>query len=1040
MKLFTCPLFFLFGCILAGVNPLRAQHAQITEEVRIIKTYPFDDPNPVPFLTDARKEKIYPYHGFDGYSLEGVDREWTVIKLENDFIEVYVLPEAGGKVYGATEKSTGKEFLYTNKVMKFRNVALRGPWTSGGIEFNFGYIGHTPATATPVDYLTRENPDGSVSCIVGTMDLASRTHWRVEIRLPSDKAWFETKATWYNPTPLVQSYYNWMTGAAVVSDDLQFFYPGTMEYEHNGTAFPWPVDSMGRDLSWYANNDFGSHKSFHIAGTYNHFMGGYYHNDDFGFGHWALHDEMPGKKLWLWALSRNGGIWEDLLTDTDGQYMEFQAGRTYNQYSPSSIKTPITELGFLPGATDHWSELWFPVKGTGGMSDVSPLGVLHVQEKDGKAHIAVNALAAAETPLVLRVGTDTLFSETIRLAPMDVYTATVDLTAGLDWEVVAEGMDLSYSPAKQPTLKRPTASASPARSFSTSSQYYHEGLESKEGRDYEQAKIYLEKSVELDPFNLDAWAELAELQYRSGRYDSTLYYANKVLREDTYHPSANFQAGNAYLAQKDWINALDCFGWASRSVQYRSEAFAQMAGIYLRQQKPDLAVHYANNALNYNQHHIVALQTKSLALRLSNRQTEAAESLSILYDADPLNHFARYEQYRQGQHGYQEFASVITNEFAWQTHLELALTYLAVGRREEALHILEHTPSHPLITLWRAYLLQDTSMLQAAAATAPDFVFPYRRETLDVLEWAVKTHPHWKFNYYLALNYQSVGQKENAAHWLKACGNDPDYAPFYLTRYSLLESTPEQKEAELLQAINYGPEDWRVRNQLIEHYHQAGNFEKALAAAETAWADFRDNYTIGMWYARQLLLAHRSEESMKILNQIHVLPYEGASQGRIVFEQALLMQALQSINDGRYEAAITLLDQSREWPEHLGVGMPYDPDNRFQDYLTVYCLGKLGRTQEIDGLQQRVVKYSLENTRRSSFANLLGLLAMEQAGTEEQMTTFIKQLENTASPENKWVLATFRQLDPSAAVSADFNHNPYYFIISEVVKLGQPSR
>src|SRR5690606_25478505 len=177
-------------------------------------------------------------------------------------------------------------FLYKNEVMKFRNVAQRGPWTSGGIEFNFGYIGHTPSTATPVDYITRQNADGSVSCVVGAMDLPSRTHWRVEIRLPADKAWFETNATWYNPTPLVQSYYNWMTGAARVSDDLQFFYPGNMEYEHNGTAFPWPVDSLGRDLSWYANNNFGSHKSFHIAGTYNDFMGGYYHDSDVGFGHW----------------------------------------------------------------------------------------------------------------------------------------------------------------------------------------------------------------------------------------------------------------------------------------------------------------------------------------------------------------------------------------------------------------------------------------------------------------------------------------------------------------------------------------------------------------------------------------------------------------------------------------------------------------------------------------------------------------------------------------------------------------------------------
>jgi hypothetical protein len=38
--------------------------------------------------------------------------------------------------------------------VKFRDVAMRGPWTSGGIEANYGIIGHTPNCATPVDYVT----------------------------------------------------------------------------------------------------------------------------------------------------------------------------------------------------------------------------------------------------------------------------------------------------------------------------------------------------------------------------------------------------------------------------------------------------------------------------------------------------------------------------------------------------------------------------------------------------------------------------------------------------------------------------------------------------------------------------------------------------------------------------------------------------------------------------------------------------------------------------------------------------------------------
>ena len=36
------------------------------------------------------------------------------------------------------------------------------------------------------------------SCIVGNIDLPSRTQWRVKINLPKDYAGFFTEAVWYN--------------------------------------------------------------------------------------------------------------------------------------------------------------------------------------------------------------------------------------------------------------------------------------------------------------------------------------------------------------------------------------------------------------------------------------------------------------------------------------------------------------------------------------------------------------------------------------------------------------------------------------------------------------------------------------------------------------------------------------------------------------------------------------------------------------------------------------------------------------------------
>jgi hypothetical protein len=401
---------------------------------------------------------LYPYHSFEGYAKDGVPHEWKVVKLENDLIEVFVLPEVGGKVWGAVVKSTGHEFIYRNEVMKFRNIALRGPWTSGGIEFNFGVIGHTPATATPVDYALRENPDGSVSCFVGTMDLPSRTHWRVEIRLPADRAYFETNVLWYNPTPLEHPYYNWMTAAAFAQDDLEMFMPGNAYLAHSGESRPWPIDDAERFLPAYANNRFAGHKSYHVVGALHDFFGGYYHDEDYGFGHWSRHEEMPGQKLWLWALSRQGGVWEELLTDTDGQYVEFQAGRLLVQYSPGAHVNPITQAGFDPGAADLWSETWFPVEGLGGLTDASRDGAMHLEFDDSRLTVRAHAFGDFTDTLLVTSDERGLLSIPIVFSALEPTEHVVDLAGTAEFQVRLPGLGLEYvSDASKREVARPFA-------------------------------------------------------------------------------------------------------------------------------------------------------------------------------------------------------------------------------------------------------------------------------------------------------------------------------------------------------------------------------------------------------------------------------------------------------------------------------------------------------------------------------------------------------------------------------------------------------
>ena len=141
-------------------------------------TYPFSDPDPV-----ARPGRVYPYFRFDVFTTHPVIQNWKMVELENDYIRLAIMPDMGGKVWEAYEKSGDFPFIFSGHSVKFRDVALRGAWTSDGLEFNFGDIGHATTTSTPVDYYTRTNSDGSVSCFIGATEWASGTTWRVEIKL-----------------------------------------------------------------------------------------------------------------------------------------------------------------------------------------------------------------------------------------------------------------------------------------------------------------------------------------------------------------------------------------------------------------------------------------------------------------------------------------------------------------------------------------------------------------------------------------------------------------------------------------------------------------------------------------------------------------------------------------------------------------------------------------------------------------------------------------------------------------------------------------
>jgi tetratricopeptide (TPR) repeat protein len=978
----------LFYSVVFLFNGIIAQNTTIKETSRTLTTYPFSDPNPIPILED--NAKIYPYFKYEGYSHESNQQDWKVIELENEFIKVFVLPEVGGKVWGAIDKTNGEEFIYRNEVMKFRNISMRGPWTSGGIEFNFGIIGHHPSTATPVDYVLNQHEDGSVSCTVGNIDLPSRTQWRVTIKVEPGKSAFETKAVWYNPTAMNQSYYNWMTAAAPARADFEFFTPGDELLKHSGEALPWPIDHMGRNLALYNENRFGPSKSYHVVGEYNDFFGGYYHDAKYGFGHWGEHEAIPGQKLWLWALSRAGGIWEDLLTDDDGQYIEFQAGRQFLQYSAGEHNNPQTQANFEPYATDQWTEVWFPVKEIGGLSDASDKAVLYVDQVENTVTINLHSFIHSEADIRIQVDGKDHDDYSVSLKPMDPHTHTFELDGTEDYSINIPLLDIHYSTTEDLSIDRPFHTEKlPSETVES---MYRSAWESMKFRDYAVAKEKYKTVLESDDQHIPTLCDLAELCFRQANYQEGLTYANEALQLDTYHPRANYVTAILHRASGDYLNAKEAFGWAARSMTYRSNANCQIAEILLAENDLQKTKEYASKALDYNKYNVNAWKVMVVSERLTGDKESATEALNHLVAIDPINHFAHYERYllNPSDEAKRNFDHSHQSELTYQTFLELAIDYYNLNQLPTAIDILKAAPNHALIDIWLAYLLKDSKNDVVLKQQSPEFVFPYRRETLHALEWLDKHQNHWTTDYYYALNLIAKDRMGEAADILQSLHPNNPHASFYHTRAFVLDELYQTNPlSDLKKARDVSPDSWRTWKKLLDHQIEHKNWTDGLLTAREAYRAFPENYSIGMALANLLNQNNRYEESINVLNNLKVLPFEGASESRKLYESAHYWHALQLIESNEYEKAMTVLEKSKEWPETLGVGKPYDADDRIANYMIGYIQAEKGNHSEATAAWKEVIQYTEKHIALLNPTVLLGLEAEQRVlGSEAAKSKF----------------------------------------------------
>lgn len=1037
-------VLFTVLCFLAGSCVLFAQHtdaATIEEKSVAMPTYAFSDPDPIAKADNS----FYPYFRFDGYSTQSVSKEWKVVEMENDFIKLSIFPEIGGKIWGAIEKSTGKEFIYYNHSVKFRNIAIRGPWVSGGIEFNFGIIGHIPSTATPVDYYIRNNDDGSVSCFISSLELLTRTVWSVEINLPKDKAYFTTRTTWMNSSDLEQPYYQWMNAGYKAEGNLEFCYPGQYYIEHGGKAFSFPVDEEGRELAWYDKQNFGNDKSYHVMGKYNDFYGAYWHNDNFGSVHYAPYDEKLGMKIYLWGLSRQGGIWEELLTDTDGQYVELQSGRVFNQPANDSGLTPFKHYSFLPGTTDLFTEHWFPTKETEGISKVSPLGTLHAIRNNNKLTVTFSPVQKLNSTLVVKNKEKVLFKESLQLDVLDTWKKEFTLSDNAPLTIEIGNKELIWDEAPESNnINRPNEF--PA-DFDWNSVYglYVQGEQLANQKQYKAAEKLFLQCLEKDAYYLPALKKMASICYRKARHDEALKYARTALSLDTYDGEANYIYGLINYETR-LVDAKDGFSIASFSPAYRSAAYGMLGKCYLKEKDWKKALHYAtlsleSNALNQN-----AISVYLAASRYLDNKEEAKAYITKLLQQIPLNHAIRFEEaILSGD--MESFPKLIRNELPGETYLEIAIWYASAGLYEEALQLLSFSENHVVSSYWTAYIhhLQGNetkarTILEKAVSQSPEWAFPFRFNTLPVLTWAQSVLPSWKTDYYTALLYWHFGD-ENKAFSLLNNTEDIPFAPYYLSRAMFKEN--KEKLADLTKAEILDP-SWRSGMALINYYFANGNAAEALKIAKKYYSKFPKNYMLGLKYAQTLQVNGKYGESIKLLKKVEVLPYEGAYEGRTLYRESHLLQAATQFKNKKYSQVVRLIEDSKDWIENLGVGKPYDEfiDDRLENFVAASALAKQGKTSEAATYYKMIVEKS--EAMGSTISNeLLLAIAKRELGHKSDADRLLNGWEKQQSNSNlsEWAVAVYK--DDKEKVNQllfdkyQFGGDPNFHLISEVLHIMQ---
>ena len=811
--------WFLSVCALLLTTSLTACDAfgsvKAWEQDVVIPTYEAGPPEPNPMFYFGRTSqgaegRVYPYPLYDTLTGQKKDKTHRMVYLENEYVRIGILPEVGGRIFEAVDKTNGYDFFYHQHVIKPALIGLIGAWISGGVEWNIPHH-HRASTFIPVQHRVEENADGSKTVWVGELEPRHRMRWAVGYTLRPGRSYLEASIRIVNRTPVVNTLLCFANAAVHVNDDYQVIFPPSTQFvtHHSKREFTtWPIAAGryggadfngGVDVSWYKNHD--SANSMFAWNYQDDFFAGYDHGKEAGTLSVADHHVVPGKKLWTWGNGPRGRMWDRILTDEDGPYIELMVGAYSDNQPDYSWLAPYEVKSF--------SMYWYPFRGIGGVKKANLEAAVNLDVNDRAAKVGfctTSAYSAATVTLQLK--DRVLWQEKVTISPGRPYENQLSLPADanpydLRASISANGRELvAYAPVRlQPEkMPRPVEPPPQPKDISTVEELYLTGLRIEQFHNPTlDPDPYWEEALRRDPCDVRVNTAIGILYVKKARFADAEQYLRKALERltDRYTTPRDgeplYYLGLALKAQGRLDAAYDTLYQATWAMAWRAPAYYSLAEIASRRGDWRAALDLVDRSLEANGLNIRAINLKAAVLRHTGRAREALALLdTAAHKADPLDVRTMTERWLAARHAGDAKAMHTAFRDHPATALETAVEYGNAGLWQDGtdtlLALIEATPDKSHASPLAYYFLgqfaerlgdpaKAAKYRHLAVQMSPDYVFPFQWEAIHVLRRAMEVDPQdARAPYYLGNLLYDWQPDEAVRLWERSAALDPTFA------------------------------------------------------------------------------------------------------------------------------------------------------------------------------------------------------------------------------------------------------------------------